>query len=413
MVKACTVRIIFSLAVMNKRKIRQVDVNNAFLNGELTEDVYMHQSAGFIDEKKSSFVCKLKKALYGLKQAPRAWYDKLKNCLISNWGLQNSRADTSLFFKEIQGSIILVLIYVDDILITGPNSGELKKFILEFSKTFALKDLGILSYFLGIEVSYADGCIYLSQRKYINDLLSTANMLNCKGCDTPIVTGLKLQKEVKGYLGQYVEDATSYRSLVGDLQYLVLTRPEIAFAVHKLSQYVTALTLQHIMACKRVLRYLKETMDYGLKFSAGGKMEITGFTDADWACDIDDRKSIGAYCIYFGNNLVSWSSKKQSVVTRSSAKSEYRALASASAEITWIQSLFSELNIICISVPIIWCDNMSATKLAKNPVYHSRTKHIELDMHFVRDKVLAEELEINFIPSEEQIADVLTNLIPF
>ncbi|KAH9670341.1 putative LRR receptor-like serine/threonine-protein kinase [Citrus sinensis] len=254
------------------------------------------------------------------------------------------------------------------------NVERLEKFILEFSKTFALKDLGILSYFLGIEVSYADGCMYLSQRKYINDLLSKADMLDCKGCDTPIVTGLKLQKEVKGYLGQYVEDATSYRSLVGDLQYLVLTRPEIAFAVHKLSQYVTAPTLQHIMACKRVLRYLKETMDYGLKFSAGGKMEITGFTDADWACDIDDRKSI---------------------------------------EIAWIQSLFSELNIRCISVPIIWCDNMSATKLAKNPVYHSRTKHIELDMHFVRDKVLAEELEIHFIPSEEQIADVLTNPLTF
>ncbi|KAH9726634.1 hypothetical protein KPL70_008338 [Citrus sinensis] len=288
-VKACTVRIIFSLAVMNKRKIRQVDVNNAFLNGELTEDVYMYQLKGLINEKKSSYVCKLKKALYGLKQAPRAWYDKLKNCLISNWGLQNSRADTSLFFKEIQGSIILVLIYVDDILITGPDSGELKKFILEFSKTFALKDLGILSYFFGIEVSYADGCMYLSQRKYINDLLSKADMLHCKGCDTPIVTGLKLQKEVKGYL---------------------------------------APTLQHIMACKRVLRYLKETMNYGLKFSAGGEMEITSFIDADWACDIDDKKSIGAYCIYFGNNLVSWSSKKQSMVTMSSTESEYRALAS-------------------------------------------------------------------------------------
>ncbi|KAH9652499.1 hypothetical protein KPL70_027119 [Citrus sinensis] len=161
-VKACTVRIIFSLAVINEWKIRQVDANNAFLNGELTEDVYMHQPACFIDDKKSSFVCKLKKALYGLKQAPRAWYDKLKNCLISNWGFQNSRADTYLFFKEIQGSIILVLIYVDDILITGPDSGELEKFILEFSKTFALKDLGILSYFLGIEVSYADDCMYLS-----------------------------------------------------------------------------------------------------------------------------------------------------------------------------------------------------------------------------------------------------------
>ncbi|KAH9646461.1 retrovirus-related pol polyprotein from transposon RE2 [Citrus sinensis] len=271
------------------------------------------------------------------------------------FSLVNSKADTSLFFKEVQGSMILILIYVDDILITRPDN----------------------------EVSYAKDCIYLSQKKYILDLLSKADMQNCKGCDTPIVTGTKLQKEVKGCLGQYIEDATSYRSLVGGLQYLVLTRPEIAFDVHKLSQYVTAPTLQHVMAY------------------------------ADWACDVDDRKSIGACCIYFGNNLISWSSKKQAVVTRSSAESEYRALASASAEITWIQPLFSELNIKCTSLPTIWCDNISATELAKNPVYHSRTKHIELDMHFIRDKVLAKELEINYIPSEEQIADALTKPLTF
>ena len=161
-VKASTVRIVLSLAVMHKWKIRQVDVNNAFLNGDLTEDVYMYQPEGFIDQQKPNHVCKLKKALYGLKQAPRAWYDKLKNCLIANWKFQNSKADISLFFKEVQGSMILILIYVDDILITGPDNGELEKFISEFSKTFALKDLGILSYFLGIEVSYAEDCIYLS-----------------------------------------------------------------------------------------------------------------------------------------------------------------------------------------------------------------------------------------------------------
>ena len=158
---------------------------------------------------------------------------------------------------------------------------------------------------------------------------------------------------------------------------------------------------------------MKETEDYGLKFSTDGEIKLIGFTYADWACDIDDRKSTGAYCIYLGNNLISWSSKKQSIATRSSAESEYRALASASAEITWSQSLFKELKIECISVPTIWCDNISAIELAKNLVYHSRTKHIELDMHFIRDKVLARELEINYIPSEEQIADILTKPLTF
>ena len=255
--------------------------------------------------------------------------------------------------------------------------------------------------------------MYPSQRKYIKDLLSKTDKLECKGCDTPMVIGYKLQKEVNGHLGQYIEDATSYRSLAGGLQYLVLTRLEITFTVYKLSQYVFAPTLQHLLACKRVLRYLKATDDYGLKFSTEGEMRITGYIDVDWACDIDDRKSIGAYCIYFGNNLVSWSSKNQIVVTRLSAESEYRALAFASAEITWIQSLFKELKIKCTTLPMVWCDNVSATELAKNLVYHSRTKHIELDMHFNRDKVLAEELVINYISSEEQIADILTKPLTF
>ncbi|KAH9750824.1 retrovirus-related pol polyprotein from transposon RE1 [Citrus sinensis] len=411
-VKSATVRVILSLAVMNQWRIRQVDVNNAFLNGELTEEVFMSQPDGFIDAQRSDFVCKLHKSLYGLKQALRAWYDKLKGCLMS-WGFTTSSSDTSLFVRKIKTSMIIVLIYVDDILITGPNTEELEGFITEFNKTFALKDLGVLSYFLGIEVLYDADCMYLSQRKYIRDLLSKVEMTECKGIDTPMSTGSKLQKIVQGELGYYLEDPTHYRSIVGGMQYLILTRPEIAFAVNKLSQYVAAPTLQHLMACKRVIRYLKATQDYGLKFFREGSLTLTSFTDADWACDLDDRKSVGAYCIYLGNNLISWSSKKQSVITRSSAESEYRALASVSAELTWLQSLFSELGISCIEKPIIWCDNISATELAKNPVYHSRTKHIEIDMHFIRNKVLAGELIIHYVPSEEQIADIMTKPLSF
>ena len=293
--------------------------------------------------------------------------------------------------------MILVLIYVDDILIKGPNSDELEKFFSNFSIKYEL------SYFLGIEVSYAKNNIYLSQRKYIRDLLSKADMLYCKGCDTPMVTRTKLQKKSKGSLGQHVEDATSYRSY---WRTTVLSSDQARDSF-------SAPTLQHIIACKRMLRYLKETEDYGLKFSADGEIKLTGFTDADWACDIDDMKSTGAYCIYLGNNLISWSFKKQSIVTRSSVESECRALVSASAEITWLQSLFKKLKIECVSMPTIWCDNISATELVKNLVYHSRTKHIELDMHFIRDKVLARELEINYIPREEQIADILTRPLTF
>ncbi|KAH9697122.1 retrovirus-related pol polyprotein from transposon RE2 [Citrus sinensis] len=337
-VKSYTVRVILSLAVMQGWNVRQVDVNNAFLNGDLIEDVYMKQPEGFVSE--------------------------------------GGYADTSLFFRHDVKGIILVLIYVDGILITGPDSDLLESFIAKLSKVFALKDLGLVTYFLGVEACYTDHGMHLSQTKYIKDLLSKASMQNCKETGTPFSTGYKLERSAKGSLGAEFENATLYRSIVGGLQYLILTRTDIAYSVHKLSQY---------------LRY----------------------SDADWACDIDDRKSIGAYCIFLGNNLVSWSSKKQAIVAKSSSESEYRALSAASSEISWLQSLFSELNITKLPTPILWCDNLSAGDLARNPVFHSRSKHIELDVHYIRDNVLNKELEVRYIPTEEQVADVLTKPLSF
>ncbi|KAH9801545.1 retrovirus-related pol polyprotein from transposon RE1 [Citrus sinensis] len=374
-VKSSTVRVILSLAVMQSWNVRQIDVNNAFLNGDLTEDVYMHQPEGFVSQ--GGCVCKLNKALYGLKQAPRASYDKLKGCLTS-WNFTNSKADTSLFVRHDVKCIILVLIYVDDILIIGPDSDLLESFIAKHSKVFALKDLGLVTYFLGVEVSYTDHGMHLSQTKYIKDLLSKASMQNCKEIDTPFSTCYKLERSANGSLGAEFENPTLYRSIV--------------------------------------LRYLQATVTYGLYIQQEGTLEtigLTGYSDADWACDIDDRKSIGAYCIFLGNNLVSWSSKKQAIVAKSSTESEYRALSVASSEISWLQSLFSELNITKLPTPVLWCDNQSAGDLARNPIFHSRSKHIELDVHYIRDKVLNKELEVRYIPTEEQVADVLTKPLSF
>ncbi|KAH9745735.1 retrovirus-related pol polyprotein from transposon RE2 [Citrus sinensis] len=335
-IKSSTIRVILSLAVMQGWKVRQIDINNAFLNGDLTKDVYMTQPEGFIVEE--CYVCKFNKAFYGLKQAPRAWYDKLKHCL-TTWHFYKSKVDTYLFIKHDTKGLIIVLIYVDDILVTSLDSSVLEEFVAKLSKVFALKDLGLLAYFLGVEVCYTHHGMHLSQTKYIKDLLSRASMQDCKGTDTPFSTGLKLERQAKGLLGQEFENSTLYRSIVGGLQYLVLTRLDIAYSVHKLNQYLSSPTIQHWLAY--------------------------------WACDIDDRKSIGAYCIYLGNNLISWSSKKQGVVTKSSTESEYRALSSACSELSWLQSLFSELNI-------------------------------------TQDKVLSKELEVRYILTEEQVADILT-----
>lgn len=241
-VKSSIVRVVLSIVVIQDWKVRQIDMNNVFLNCELTDDVYMTKPEGFTSME--IYVCKLNEALYGLKQAPRAWYEKLKSCL-TTWKFINSKADTSLFIKYDIKGLIIVLIYVDDILVTRPDSNLLEYFIDKLSKVFALKDLGLVTYFLGIEVCYIDHGLHLSQTKYVKALLIKASMQNYKGSDTLFSTCLKLERIVRGHLGQEFKDPTLYRSIVGGVHYLILTRLDVAYVVHKLSQYLSAPTLQH------------------------------------------------------------------------------------------------------------------------------------------------------------------------
>ncbi|KAH9648420.1 retrovirus-related pol polyprotein from transposon RE1 [Citrus sinensis] len=407
-VKPCTIRIILSLAVMNHWTIRQLDVNNAFLNGVLTEEVFMHQPEGFIDSQHPTYVCKLNKALYGLKQAPRAWYDRLKGSLLQ-WGFQTSRSDTSLFLKHTGSDVLAVLIYVDDILVTGSSNAQIEEIITLLGSEFALKDLGDFNYFLGLEVTPSSAGLHLSQTKYIGDILQKAHMLGSKGCTTPMSAADKLYKDK----GTKFENPSLYRSVIGSLQYVTLTRPDIAFTVNKLSQFLAAPTVLHWQACKRVLRYLQCTADYGIQFYNSKSLSLTAFSDADWGSDPDDRRSVGGYCIFLGSNLVSWSSKKQNVVSRSSAESEYRALALTSSEVLWISYLLQELKVQLNNTPILYCDNKSAEALASNPKYHSRTKHIELDLHFVREHIAKKEFVVEHVSSSDQLADVLTKPLSF
>ncbi|KAH9667020.1 retrovirus-related pol polyprotein from transposon RE1 [Citrus sinensis] len=373
----------------------------------ISEAVYMPQPEGFEDKNRPSYICKLEKALYGLRQAPRAWFDKLKGAL-SCWGFKNSKSDTSLFFRRIESKIVIMLIYVDDIIITGSDSQGIEEVIKDLNTSFALKDLGNLNFFLGIQVQRSQNSLLLSQVKYIQDLLTKTEMTDCKGIETPFSTSEKLKKGV----GNKFHDPTLYRSVIGSLQYAVLTMPELAFSVNKLSQFMSDPRQPHWVACKRVLRYLKNTMNMCLSFKKSEHLDLIAYTDADWATDPDDRRSISGYCVYLGDNLVAWSSRKQGMVARSTAESEYRAMALCSTEITWINSLLGELKMEVENVPIILCDSTSAAAIAANPVYHSRTKHFEIDLHFLRDKVTKGELEINYIGSNDQIADVLTKPLP-
>jgi histone deacetylase 1/2 len=204
------------------------------------------------------------------------------------------------------------------------------------------------------------------------------------------------------------EDVFSYRSLVGGLQYLTLTRPDLSFAVNKVCQFLSKPTTVHYEAVKRILRYVKGTLSTGLRFQPTTSTVLDVYTDADWAGCPNDRRSIGGFAVFLGGNLVSWSSRKQPTVSRSSTEAEYKALANGTAEAVWIQSVLTELGVRQSRPPVLWCDNLGATYLSANPMFHARTKHIEIDFHFVREKLASGSITVRFIASADQIADVFT-----
>jgi hypothetical protein len=342
-VKPATVRLVLSLAVSRGWSLRQVDVSNAFLHGFLSEDVYMQQPPGFEDSRYPSHVCKLQRSIYGLKQSPRAWYARLSERL-NQLGFVSSKADTSLFIFSQGDVCIYMLVYVDYIVIAGSTSVVVDRLVQSLSESFPIKDMGKLDYFLGLEAAYTSGGMTLTQRKYALDLLHRVNMENCNPTSTPLSATEQLARDTGTLLS--ADDSFRYRSVVGGLQYLTLTRPDISFAVNKVCQFLSQPTDVHWEAVKRILRYIKGTLETGLQIRKSPSMGISIFTDADWAGCVDDRRSTGGYAVFVGPNLISWSSKKQPIVSRSSTEAEYKALANGAAEAIWIESLLKELGVL-------------------------------------------------------------------
>jgi hypothetical protein len=331
-VKPSTIRVVLSLAVSSQWPIHQLDVKNAFLNGSLAETVYCQQPLGFEDPAYPDHVCLLRKSLYGLKQAPRAWFQRFHNFIVSI-GFSASRCDSSLFIYKTSSQTAYLLLYVDDIVLTASSPSFLKYVVSRLGQEFAMSDLGSLSHFLGIAVSRSDSSMFLCQKQYALDLLNRAGMSDCQPVRTPVDSGSKLSV----HDGDPLENPTAYRSLTGALQYLTITRPDLAYAVQQACLFMHAPRSSHLNLVKRILRYVKGTLDHGLHIFPSASSSLIAYSDADWAGCPDTRRSTSGFCVFLGDNLISWSSKRQLTVSRSSAEAEYRAVAHAVAESTWLR----------------------------------------------------------------------------
>ncbi|KAI3682106.1 hypothetical protein L2E82_50138 [Cichorium intybus] len=304
--------------------------------------------------------------------------------------------------------IAYLLLYVDDIVLTASNIEFLKQIINDLSTEFAMTDLGPLHHFLGIKVTRDKNGLFLSQEKYARDIIHRASMSSCKPCATPVDTNAKLSAHV----GDPLQDGTLYRSLAGALQYLTFTRPDISYAVQQVCLFMHAPRQPHFQFMKRIIRYLQGTIDHGLHISTSSNFSLTAYSDADWGGCPDTRRSTSGYCVFMGNNLISWSSKRQHTISRSSAEAEYRGVANAVAEVSWLRNLLLELHVPVTKATIVYCDNVSAVYLSENPVQHQRTKHVEMDIHFVREKVQIGHIRVLHIPSSLQYADIFTKGLP-
>lgn len=349
-------------------------------------------------------VCKLKKALYGLKQSPRAWFGRFTKVMKES-GYKQSQGDHTLFFKHSsEGGVTALLVYVDDIIVTGNDEKEKRDLKGRLVKEFEIKELGRLKYFLGIEVAYSKQGIFISQQKYILDLLTETGKIGCKPMSTPTEPNSKLGKAKE----EPPVDKAMYQRLVGKLIYLSHTRPDIAYAVSLISQFMHDPRESHLQVAYRVLHYLKGTPEKGILFKRGNTLTLEAYTDADYAGSLVDRRSTTGYCTFIGGNLVTWRSKKQNVVARSSTEAEFRAIAQGVCELLWLKIIFEDLKIKWVGPMKLYCDNKSAIDIAHNPVQHDRTKHIEIDRHFIKEKLEDGLICMSYIPSTKQLADVLT-----
>ncbi|GJZ93542.1 retrovirus-related pol polyprotein from transposon TNT 1-94 [Tanacetum coccineum] len=369
------IRIFIANAATKNMIIYQMDVKTTFRNGDLQEEVFVSQPEGFEDQENPTHIYHLKKALYGLKRAPRAWYDTLSKFLLAN-NFFKGAVDPTLFTRKSGKHILLVQIYVDDIIFASTDHN-------------------------------APGGIFINQAKYALETLKKYGMDLFDLVDTPMVDRLKLDEDLMGS----PVDQTRFRGMVGSLMYLTASRPDLVFAVCMCARYQAKPTKKHFEAIKRVFRYLKGTINMGLWYPKDNAMSLTAYADADHAGCQDSRRSTSGSAQFLGDRLVSWSSKKQRSTAISTTEAEYIAMSGCCAQILWMRSQLKDYGFDFNKIPL-YCDNKSAIALCCNNVQHSRSKHIDIRHHFIREQVENRVVELYFVETNYQLADILTKALP-
>lgn len=382
-----------ALSAKNGWEVHHLNVKSAFLNGEIQEEVYVCQPEGFVKRGQEHHVYKLVKVLYGLKQAPRAWYTKLHKYLES-LGFTRCPYEHAVYTKKVGEEVLIVGVYVDDLLVTSTKVSVIEDFKIQMGRRFDMSDLGRLSFYLGIEVEQGPGYIELKQATYAKKLLEKAGMLECNPTKYPMDPKETLTKDE----GSIAVDTTQFRSLVGGLRYLVYTRPDIAYSVGMVSRFMERLTILHQNAAKRILRYVKGTLDFGLVYtSKSGNSLITGFSDSDLRGNVEDRKSTGGMVFYLNEILVTWVSEKQRCVALSTCEVEFMADTAAACQAIWLRNLLGQVTGNYVGPVVLYIDNKSAIDLAKNPIFHGRSKYIDIRYHYIRECVERGEIVIKHV----------------
>jgi hypothetical protein len=416
-----SLRLLLSIAAANQWMISQLDVSTAFLNGELKEEIFMEQPENFVDHQYPGRVWKLKRSLYGLKQSPRIWNETISQFLISI-GFKQLESDNSIFCKQEGEDISIILLYVDDLLLFSNQKQLIKWMESKLFERFKMNTISDGGKFLGFEIirSEEDRSISINQNQFVSELLEKTDFRRISGVKTPMEPGLVLSKhENEPPMDKVDQDFMSekpYRSIVGSLNYLACgTRPDIAFAVHNLSRHLENPRRTHWIALERVLNYLESNPEYSICYSKGQSTDnnfIHAYSDADHGGDNGDRHSISAYVFIINNGIVSWSCKAQETIALSSTEAEYVALSHCARNVLWFKSIFSELGIPFRQV-IIKGDNLSSLHLAKNPILHQRTKHIDIKHHFIRQLIKNKVIDVEHVRTEDMLADPLTKSVSY